>query len=189
VEARRWGGQRRHADSHRRATTRVRAGLRANGNRQNDVWQRVSQYETRYGPNATASFTEHADRAADDITPLVRGLRPLPGQIGIVIAISGHPVSAEMFDSPLTLAEQFQSIVAAAAMDAVGRPAEVTPSRRVRRFIELATPVPLRRTASAGAGITLVGNSEDVSISLLRWHDRDVHTSLLNPRHELVAVA
>jgi hypothetical protein len=87
------------------------------------------------------------------------------------------------------LAEQFQSIVAAAAMDAVGRPAEVTPSRRVRRFIELATPVPLRRTASAGAGITLVGNSEDASISLLRWHDRDVHTSVLNPRHELVAAA
>jgi hypothetical protein len=189
VEARRWSGQRRHADSHRRATTRVRAGLRANGNRQTDVWQRVSEYESRYGSNATASFTEHADRAADDITPLVRGLRPFPGQIGIVIAISGHPVSAEMFDSPLTLAEQFQSIVAAAAMDAVERPAEVTPSRRVRRFIELATPVPLRRTASAGAGITLVGNSEDASISLLRWHDRDVHTSLLNPRHELVAVA
>ena len=121
--------------------------------------------------------------------PSVRGMRPFPGQIGIVIAISGHPVSAELFDSPLTLAEQYQSIVAAAAMDAVGRPAEVTPSRRVRRFIDRATNVQLRRNASAGAGITFVGNTEDASISLLRWQGRDVHTSLLNPRHELVGAA
>ena len=189
VEAGRWSGQRRHADGRRRAATRVQAGLRASGDRQNEVWKRVSEYETRYGPNATSSFTEHADRAADDVTPLVRGLRPFPGQIGIVIAISGYPVSAELFDSPLTLAEQYQSIVAAAAMDAVGRPAEVTPSRRVRRFIDRAMNVQLRRNASAGAGITFVGNTEDASISLLRWQGRDVHTSLLNPRHELVGAA
>lgn len=116
-------------------------------------------------------------------------MRPFPGQIGIVIAISGYPVSAELFDCPLTLAEQYQSIVAAAAMDAVGRPAEVTPSRRARRFIDRAMNVQLRRNASAGTGITLVGNTEDASISLLRWQGRDVHASLLNPRHELVGVA
>lgn len=189
VEAGRWSDQRRHADSRRRATTRVQAGLRAGGDRQGEVWKRVSTYETRYGPNATSSFAEHANRAADDITPLVRGLRPFPGQIGVVIAISGHPVSAELFDSPLTLAEQYQSIVAAAAMDAVGRPAEVTPSRRARRFIDRAMNVPLHRNAPAGAGITFVGNAEDASISLLRWRGRDVHTSLLNPRHELVGTA
>jgi hypothetical protein len=186
VEAGRWKGQRRHADSRRRAAVRVQASLRASGDRQTEVWKRVSEYETRYGPNATSSFTEHADRAADDVTPLVRGFRPFPGQIGVVVAISGYPVSAELFDSPLTLAEQYQSIVAAAAMDAVGRPAEVTPSRRVRRFIDLAMNVQLRRNASAGAGITFVGNTEGASISLLRWQGRDVHTSLLNPRHELV---
>jgi hypothetical protein len=189
VEAGRWGGQRRYADSRRRAATRVQAGLRAGGDRQGEVWKRVSEYETRYGSNATSSFTVHADRAADDVTALVRGLRPFPGQIGIVIAISGYPVSAELFDSPLTLAEQFQSIVAAAAMDAVGRPAEVTPSRRARRFIDGAMNVQLRRNAPAGAGITFVGNTEDASISLLRWQGRDVHTSLLNPRHELVGAA
>jgi hypothetical protein len=187
VEAGRWSGQRLHSDSHRRAATRVRAGLRGGGDRQSDIWHRVSQYEARYGCNATSSFTEHADRAADDVTPLIQGLRPLPGQIGLVIAISGHPVSAELFDSPLTLAEQYQSIVAAAAMDAVGRPAEVTPSRRVRRLIEHATPVALRPRARAGAGITFAGMSKDASISVLRWQGRDVHTSLLNPRHELVA--
>jgi hypothetical protein len=189
VEAGRWSGRPRHADSRRRATTRVQAGLRASGDRQSAVWKRVCEYETRYGPNATSSFTEHANRAADEIASLVRELRPFPGQIGIVIAISGHPVSAELFDSPLTLAEQYQSIVAAAAMDAVRRPAEVTPSRRIRRFIDHATNVQLRRGASGGAGVTFVGNSEDASISLLRWRGRDVHTSLLNPRHELVGTA
>jgi hypothetical protein len=83
--------------------------------------------------------------------------------------MGAHPVSAELFDSPLTLSEQYQSIVAAAAMDAVDRPAEVTPSRRVRRFIELAMAVPLHHDAPAGAGTTFVGNGENASISLLRW--------------------
>ena len=188
VEQGRWNGQRQHGDSSRRATTRVQAGLSASGNRQGEVWQRVSEYETRYGANATSSLTEHANRAADDISPMVRDFRPFPGQIGVVVAIGGHPVSAELFDSPVTMAEQYQSIVAAAAMDAVGRPAEVTPSRRVRRFLELAMDVPLRRDTPAGEGITYVGNGEGATISVLRWRERDVHTSLLNPRHELVGV-
>lgn len=189
VEAHRWSGQRRHTDSRRRAATRVQAALRASGDRQNEVWRRVAEYETRYGLNDTASFTEHADRAADDVTPLVRGLRPFPAQIGIVIAISGYPVSAELFDCPSTLTEQYESIVAAAAMDAVGRPDEVTPSRRVRRFVDRAMNVRLHRNAPAGGGSTFVGHSVDASISLLRWRGRDVHTRLLNPRHELVGAA
>jgi hypothetical protein len=186
VEAGRWNGTRQHADSSRRASTRVQAALRASGDRQGEVWQRVSEYETRYGHNATSSFTEYAHRAADDIVPMVRGFRPFPGQIGVVVAISGHPVSAEFFDSPRKLAEQYVSIVSAAAMDAIGRPAEVTPSRRVRRFIEIAMNVPLSREAPAGAGITFVGHGGTASISLLHWRGRDVHTSLLNPRHDLV---
>ena len=186
VEAGRWGGQRRHAGLRRRASTRVQAGLRAGDNRQNEVWKRVSEYESRYGANATSSFSEHANRAAGDISRLTDGLRPFPGQIGIVIAISGYPLSAELFDSPATLAEQYQPIVAAAAMDAVGRPGEVTPSRRVRRFINHANEIPLRRTVAAGAGVTFVGDTEDSSVSVLRWQRRDVHTSLLNLRHELV---
>lgn len=186
VEAGRWNGQRQHADSQRRATTRVQAGLRSGGDQQSEVWKRVSEYDARYGRNATSSFVEHANRAAERVGPLVLGLRPFPGQIGVVIAISGYPVSAELFDSPLTLAEQFSAIVAAAAMDAVERAAEVTPSRRVRRFIAGATNVRVQRTARAGAGSTHVGANDDASVSLLRWRGRDVHTSVLNPRHELI---
>lgn len=186
VEVGRWNGRPQHGDSCRRATTRVQAGLRAGGDRQREVWNRVSEYDAHYGRNATSSFIEHANRAAQRVSPLVQGLRPFPGQIGVVIAIGGYPVSAELFDSPLTLAEQFQSIVEAAAMDAVGRRAEVTPSRRARRFIAGAPNVKLHRTAPAGAGSVLVGAHDDASVSLLRWRGRDVHTSVLNPRHELV---
>lgn len=189
VEAGRWSGQRSHAESRLRASTRVQAALRSFGDRQSEVWERVSMYETRYGSSSTSSFTEHANRAADEVNALARGLRPFPGQIGIVIAISGYPVSAQLFDSAATLAEQYQSIVAAAAMDAVGRPAQVTPSRRVRRFLDRASSVKLRRDGAAGAGITFVGDDESASISLLRWEGRDVHTSVLNPRHELVGAA
>jgi hypothetical protein len=189
VERGRWGDRRGYDDVSGCGTTRVRSGMRLAHDRQGEVWRRVSEYDAQFGPNATSSFTEHASRASHTVTPLVQGLRPFPGQIGVVIAISGQPVSAELFDSPLTLAERFPSIVAAAAMDAVGRPSEITPSRRALRFIDNAAKVDLHRGAAAGAGVTLVGRSADASISLLRWRDRDVHTSLLNPRHELVGAS
>jgi hypothetical protein len=187
VEEHRWDGNGYHVDSGRRASPRVRAGLYTNGDLQGEVWKRVSAYDNHFGANATASFTEHAKRAADAATALAQGLpmRPFPGQIGMVIAISGQPVSAELFDSPQTLAEHYKSIIQAAAMDAIGRPAQITPSRRARRFVDKASAVQLRRKGWAGVGVSFQGANQDAQIRALRYMGRGVHWSLSNPRYEL----
>jgi hypothetical protein len=192
AEAHRWNGQGRFDNSARQASTRVRAGLYVDGDqrKQNEVWKRISEYDARYGSNATSSFTEHSDRAADDVASLVRGLRgPFRGQVGIVVAISGHPVSAEVFDSPVTLSERYKSIVESAAMDSVGRPEVVTPSRRARRFIDHASAVQLRREGPAGVGVSFRGSTEYAEISVLGWMGRAVHCSLINAKHELTRAA
>lgn len=184
VEQGRWNGGRTHAARGRRASSRVRSGLRG-PNPQVEVWSRVAEYDARYGVNATRSFVAHSDRAAGDVARMTAGLRPFPGQIGVVMAIAGQPVAAEIFASPRALAEQFASIVASAAMDAVGQPPIETPSRRARRFIDRAARVNTVAEARAGLAVSTRGRDQYADVSCLVWDDADVYALLSNPRHQL----
>lgn len=187
VEAGRWGGERAHRTFNRRGSNRVRSGLRDQADRQGEVWRRVSEFDGRVGVNATSSFTEHADRAEDRVQSLTRGLRAFPGQVGVVIALAGQPITAEVFDSPVTLARQFTSIVEAAALDALWLPPVPTPSRRARRFVDRAARIRVSPVAQAGVAINLAGRDDYAEVATLHWQNREVHAVLTNPRHELVA--
>ena len=185
VEAGRWSGGGGHRWDGQRASLRVRGALRTEQDQQGEVWRRVGEYETRYGANASASFTEHANRAVVDVDRMVSGFRPLPGQVGVVVGIAGQPVLAEVFDDPRTLASQFDSITRAAALDAVGQQEEATPSRRARRFVERLSRVERRAVAPAGVGTSLSGADPYADVAALTWRRRDVHLVATNPRHPL----
>lgn len=185
VEQGRWHGAGRHAVRGRRASARVRSGLRAE-DRQGEVWRRVAGYESSFGSNETSSYVEHADRAEVRVRDLVRGLRPFPGQVGVLIGLAGQPLVAEIFDSPRMLALQFEAIVQAAAMDGVGLPPVETPSRRARRFMDHVGEVPRRVAGRAGIADAVVGRTPYVDLAGLHWEGRDLYTLLTNPRHDLV---
>lgn len=186
VEAGRWGsGGSAHRSSGRRGSTRVRSALRT-PDRQSEVWRRVSEFDGRVGANDTSSFTEHAERSAVRVEDLVDGLRPFPGQVGVLIGLGGQPIAAEVFDSTATLRRQFDSIVRAAAMDALWLEPIPTPSRRARRFLDRASHLEARPVAQAGLGTQLRAESHYAEANTLLWQDRAVHTVLTNPRHELV---
>lgn len=188
VEQGRWNGAGGHAARGRRASTRVRAGLRED-DPQGGVWRRVADYDGRLGQNATSSYVEHADRAEGRVRDLVRGLRPFPGQMGVLIGLAGQPLTAEVFDSPRMLARQYDQIVRAAAMDAVGLPAIETPGRRARRFIDRVGQVGWHLAGPAGIAEAVVGRTEYVDLAGLRWDGRSLYTLFTNPRHELVLAA
>ena len=136
------------------------------------MWERVTDYDDRFGTNATSSFAVHADRAAGDVGRIVHGLRPLPGQCGVVIGIAGQPAMLELFDSPTVLAQQFASIVEAAALDAIGREPERTPARRAIRFVAHTEEIALQPDRSAGLGVSLRGASSHASVNALGWLHR-----------------
>lgn len=188
VEQGRWHGAAGHAARGRRASTRVRSALGAD-DRQDEVWRRVARYEDSFGPSETSSYLDHADRADARARDLVRGLRPFPGQVGVLIGLAGQPLVAEVFDTPRMLARQFDEIVRAAAVDAIGLPAIETPGRRARRFLyraDLVTPSPAGR---AGIAEAVRGRTEYVEVAGLVWNGHPLHTLLTNPRHELVLAA
>jgi hypothetical protein len=189
VEQGRWRGQERHRARGRRGSLRVRNVDHTGEWNQTEVWRRVSEYDARLGASPTSSFADHADKAAGHVARLTRGLKPLPGQVGIVIGIAGHPVMAEVFDSSSTLHRQFDSIVAAAALDALGAPPVRTPARRAIRFVDRATAVDQLPLAPAGAGVTVRGESEYAAVTALAWGQRVVHHRAVNQRHPLNTTA
>ena len=189
VEEGRWGGGRDHTASGRRASARVRSGLRTDRDRQSTVWDRVREYEGSLGATATGSFTDHADRLDDRIGHLTGGARALPGQIGLLVAVSGQPVFAELFADHDTLVCEFDSIIRAAGMDALGRADVKTPARRARRFVERASQVRVEEKGPAGLGRTLAGADQYAQISGVSWDGADAHVVLTNPRHELNLVS
>lgn len=188
VEQGRWGGGREHRVGGLRASGRVRSGLDDTGDRQGAVWSRVEDYERMHGATATASYAEHVDRLGDNVDDLIRDLRPLPGQIGVVVAVAGQPLFAEVFDSHDTLVAQFEQVVRAAALDAVGLPAARTPSRRARRFVDRAVRVQRQPAERAGLGVTARGADQYADVTALVWGEAEAHVVMTNPRHELAAV-
>lgn len=188
VEQGRWRGSGGHATSGQRAAARVRAGLRA-ANRQGEVWRRVAGYDAELGANATSSYIEHVDRGEARVRAIVAGLRPFPGQVGMLIGIAGQPLAAEVFDSPRMLATQFSEILRAGAMDAIGQPAVETPSRRARRFIDRALLVERRVDGPAGIARAVAGRTQYVDLTGVNWNHHELVTLLTNPRHELALAA
>ncbi|MGM7669834.1 ARPP-1 family domain-containing protein [Microbacterium sp. A93] len=199
VEHGRWSGGRDHRSANRRASTRIRAGLRAGvvggtaqaagRDRQGEVWSRIDGLERQFGASATSSYLDYADRADEEVAGMIAGLRPFPGQVGVMVGIAGHPVFAEVFDRPEALAQQFGSVLQAAAFDAIGHPPVPTPSHRGRRFLELAAAVPQRPTAPAGLARRLSGGNQKVEVEALDWMDHQIHALLTNPRHAVLQPA
>lgn len=187
VEAGRWHGADRHRAGRRRASMRVRnVDHSAPGDAaQREVWRRIGEYDALFGDNHTSSLAEHADRAAGAVDELVDTLRPLPGQVGVVVGIAGQPVMLEAFDSPRTLRDQFASIVWAAGLDALGQQPVRTPARRAVRFVDRAALVHAVPAAPAGAGTTVAGRSAYAAVSGLAWRRHLVHLNVVNPRHPL----
>ena len=190
VEHGRWGGGSRQEGRGRRATPFVRAGSHAtpaDTDRQSEVWRRVGTYVGAH--DDTGSLVTRLDLAEAEVDRLVEDLRPLAGQVGVVVAIGGQPLMAEIFDDPRTLAEQFASIVRAAGLDALGQPELRTPSRRAWRMVdrlELLRPAP---AGTGGLAMRTAARSEHLDVTGLVWEGRDVHLRATNLRHPILVGA
>jgi len=183
VEQGRWGGSHRQQSRGRRATPFVRESVRGAADMQGEVWRRVAMH-TRGTDNVTGSLVRHLD--ASQAAPDLDAFTILPGQAGVLIGVGGQPYVAEVFDSRSTLRRQFRSIIEGVALDACMAPRVETPGRRARRFIERFDHVRLGAAGSAGIAEHLVGRSEYVDASAVRWQDRDLHLRMSNVRHPLL---
>ena len=150
VERGRWSGGRRHDNRGRKLSPSVRAAVVSipRPTRQSGVWDRVSSYDRRFTASATESYVDHLDNTTTAATTDLDELRPLPGQVGVLIGIAGYPVFLELFDSPEALDANWLQILKSASLDAVGAPSIATPGRRARRFVQRLTHTSIKAEPS-----------------------------------------
>ncbi len=178
VEQDRWSGAAGHARSGRRAPLSVRTA-----HDQAQTWERVHHFEQRYRASATGSLLEATRDAEQHAAGLVRGVRPLPFQCGVLLCLGGQPAQLESYDCPATLTAVWDALLHAAALDALALPAIPTPGRRARRFLDRISRLPLTAN-DAGLGQLLHGECAQARVESLRWHDRALHTIAVNPRQQ-----
>ena len=208
VEHGRWHGEGVQVRRARRASMMVRSAqtTASAGDRQGQVWERVSRYDQAFGASPTSSYVDHLDRPVDSgpcqvadssadqgeaIRDGVKAIRALSGQRGVLIGLGGQPAFLELFATPGGLRRNLRGLLEAAALDAALLPPELTPGRRVRRFVASLSGAPLgdHIGADAGAGHALASRSKYHEIRALSWDDQLVHATVFNRRHTLMEVA
>lgn len=186
VEQGRWSGDVRHTRRNRLAPGMVRVGLRrADGYRQQDVWRRVSHYEPTMGATGTLSLSDQLDkvsvgRARRSTIPA----DPLPGQVGVIGALSGRPAWLEIFPSPTALADFWTSIVDAALLDAHSAVNVPCPSQAARDFVVHSGQVPLHAQERAGLGTQITGSRRSISVRGITSSEGDLlHVLAVDVNH------
>ena len=155
-----------------------------------DVWERVAHYESGHGRSRTSSLVEVQRGLDRQVENIVREARPLPAQRGVLIGVAGHPVLLEVFDHPQTLAEQWDAILSAVAVDALLVPAEPTPGYRARAFARRTLATAVAESGLAGVAMAIAGNDRDlISARGLATSDRVIYAGVVNTRHQLVLAA
>ena len=158
IEQDRWSGTRAHSAGGR-ATAFVR-GTRD----QHEVWRRVA-----------------AERARSPRPPDVSGLRPLPGQSGVLFGISGVPVLLELFADEAMLRAAWPRLVAAAARDAAGRPEKATYGYRAREFAGLVESMSLSKTPRDRT-IAITAGRGGIELRGIADGERLLHASVINQK-------
>jgi hypothetical protein len=220
VEHGRWHGATAQVRRSRRASMMVRSAqtITHGNDRQHQVWERVSRYDTAFGASPTASYVDHLNRraapfaagddglgdaygdgqaqeaeaaAAAELAARIKTIRALPGQRGVLIGLGGQPAFLELFASPTGLRRHLPGLLEAAAMDAALLVPEPTPGRRARRFAGLLADAPIgdELRADAGAGHALASRSKYHEIRGLGWNDQLLHATVFNRRHSMMEVA
>lgn len=175
VEQGRWSGDDRLARRNRLAPGMIRVGLRRNDSyRQQDVWRRVSHYEPTMGPTSTLSLSDQLDkvsvgrdglnRAVGRVRPSTIPAVPLPGQVGVIGALSGRPAWLEIFSSPAALADFWSSIVDAGELDAHASDNTACPAQAARDFVVHCGQVSLHAGQVAGVGTQINGSHRSLSV-------------------------
>ncbi|NBV90036.1 MAG: hypothetical protein EBR84_01295 [Actinobacteria bacterium] len=179
---------------------------------QGDVWQRVNYYEKSYGTRRSSSLESIINMKTADLmdfsdtsteTKVRENLakandykkelaeiasNPLPGQNGVIIGLSGHPVLLETFSSEEAFREQFAAILDAIAIDAPMASETPTSADRAFKFAKAAVEFELSPTEMRSD--LLHGASELLDVrSLINPTGEVLHTVAVNAKHKLVRAA
>jgi hypothetical protein len=143
---------------------------------QGEVWAAVDRYATRFAVESPTAALEDVHGAIDsDVQRLVRELRPVPEQRGVIVATGSTVRSLDLFDKADTLAVYWDGLMRGYAMDAIGQPATTATLADAKAFAAMLSEAQLTEASGAGLGDELHLSSHQVTGVGLRWEGAVCH--------------
>lgn len=120
---------------------------------------------------------------------MLRGIRPLPGQRGVVVGAAGQPVLLEVFHHERLLADRWEELLLSVAVQAVGVAYEPVPGRRARRMAARAQSASMVVRSHQNGTWATTAPDQRVATSSLRWGGRLVHAAAIDLKHRFALAA
>ena len=148
---------------------------------QGAIWGKVAEKLDELNVRSDTSDMDTAFREKQlDLNSFLEKLRFVEGTTGVIAAINGRLVCADLFDSTETCGKLLRQLISTYALDALGKHKEVTytPSTGVEdigRFISLVESAKFESFASPGMGTDVRFDGDGFRGSALVCEDRVIH--------------
>jgi hypothetical protein len=147
---------------------------------QSAVWQEVDRKMRSHGAtSSTAALHDIYDQTQTKLDNFLNAFTP-PDSEGMLIAINGRIVGADIFDHHDTLRSLFPKLLRGYALDALEKQVSDAAALEedTQHFLDDTRNLDSQIFASAGLGQDVRLNSDDWIGSSLVWDNRSIHTSL-----------
>lgn len=176
----------------RRAKSRdVLAALESTGRfeaNQSRVWDEISERAALMRVKSPTRAMRDVYKSHEDrVKKYVDALDPVDNQIGVLFAINGEAIGADVFDKPYTLQKLHERLVSSYTLDAIAEYKPKTrraPKREAEEFLRKLGESRFRKFKSVGEGNDYRIEGPDLIGSSLTVEDRIVHLALFKKLDE-----
>jgi hypothetical protein len=159
---------------------------------QGAVWGEVSRKMSAHDSSSrTMAMHDMYDQQEDKLKGYLDALQPRieadNAPQGMLVAINGEVVGADIFDHPTTLQSLWPKLMRSYALGALERQGKDEATKplepeRIQQFLTTVQTVPEKVYDSVGLGKDVRLDSEEVAGSGLLWDDKLIHASVYNSK-------
>lgn len=146
------------------------------------VWDAVSRESARHGAHsATGALHDvyRSTKVSGGLDAAIKGIEVPADTRGVVVAIGGEIVGADLFESPEVFERIWPRILRSYALSSLGRKAASRPSlEAAESFFKKPLDANWNATPSVGLGDDVRWEGKDFLASALVWEERFLHASV-----------
>jgi hypothetical protein len=104
-------------------------------------------------------------------------------QSGVLVALDGYPMLLEVFDSPATLVQHIEPLIAATLLDSSGDSERLASDSQIERFLKQVLNSPLKSSGKKQSSERLSVTTHNLTSRMSRVEGNPLHALSINMKH------
>lgn len=151
--------------------------------RQERTWNRISTLASRGTPSPTNSLIEIMEGLSRKSERNFEITDFWANESGVVLALDGHPLLLEIFDSPATLTMQIGHLIEATLIDSTLESSDLVSDSRIEKFLEEVLKTPLKLNTTRNSNEIFSAKTANLSSRMSRAEGIPFHALSINMKH------